>query len=92
QKPPIPILNDQQPHIISFLSLIPIYQQPHISIHLIPHIHHPPNAIIDPLFIHLFQSPKQNPYKSFNMRITPLSSLATLHHSCLTERFASVIF
>ncbi|KPN12714.1 phosphatidylglycerol lysyltransferase [Bacillus australimaris] len=92
QKAPIAILKDDQGQIISFVSLMPMYQEGEISIDLMRHMHDAPNGMMDALFIHLFQWAKEKGYKSFNMGMAPLSNVGTFHQSFLTERLASVIF
>ncbi|MGM9985715.1 MAG: phosphatidylglycerol lysyltransferase domain-containing protein [Bacillaceae bacterium] len=71
----VAILRDKNGNIVSFMTMMPIYQQGCLSIDLMRYIEDPPSGIMDTMVIHLFKWAQERGYTFFDMRMTPLSNV-----------------
>ncbi|WP_416826779.1 bifunctional lysylphosphatidylglycerol flippase/synthetase MprF [Ectobacillus polymachus] len=89
---PVATLSNNKGKIVSFVSILPVYQPNKVAIDLMRYSHDAPSGVMDAMFLHLFEWAKNNGYMQFNMGMAPLSNVGISPHSFWMERVAAAVY
>lgn len=90
---PIAIVTDGEGNTVAFCNIMPVYDNGKmVSVDLMRYSSKAPNAVMDYMFMKLFEWYKNENYEKFNLGMAPLANVGLSKYSFLTEKIAYQIY